>query len=367
MIQEINQEMFTTLLSKLKSFKLSKSYIDGPIVTTNRWESYLYSTSFSYWQTYTFQQDPERDGYMIRYFPSTDYKFSLRAQIPLDFVDDQIFNDRPKFIIPLELNKANSEVYIDKSYNDMAAEKITQSGLDPLDCVVTELYLKTQGNSLENFIEYLTCKLLIEEGYLVENQPIFSDINYNIQVKNPDFGAYCIPDTQELLKEYGILNGGGFLSELSLYRIRGKATRKRSKIPEVDQFIVGEAKTGSSGKKPFVTQAKNYYGKGFFHKFLQITPNYNSFEGWYDYIKFNPNGKISHVVSEQERTIYREQRGEVLKEALIQKIKFYLLQNLYFPELLELIGKTPKSLYSLNEIVNGLEIEEILNFLEIVN
>lgn len=366
MISEINQELYINLLSRLKSSKICKDYVDGPIVTMNSCESYLYSTCFPYWQTYTFRHDSERDGYRIKHFPLTGYKLSLDTQIPLDFLDDQLFNDNPKFIIPFEVNKANSDVFIEKRYNDVAVEKIKQSGLNPLDCIVTELYLKTKGNSLENFTEYLTCKLFIEEGYLVENQPIFSDINYNIQVKNPDFGAYSIPGIQELLKEYGILNGGGFLNELSFYRIRGKDTRKRPKIREDEQFIVGEAKTGSSGKTTFISQAKNYYGKGFFHSFVQITPSYDPFEGWYDYVKFHINGKISHIKSEQKRNIYRKERGEVLKDALIQKVKYYLLQNLYLTELLELIGKIPNSLFNLNEMIINLKIEEILSFLKTV-
>lgn len=367
MIEEINQELYTNFLSRLKSFKTTDDYVDGPITKTNSWDSYLYSMCFPYWQTYTFQHDPERDGYMIKHFPSTYYKISLDAQIPLDFKDDQVFNDRVKSIIPFEVNKANSNVFIDKRYNDNAIEKIKQSGLDPLDCVVTELYLKTEGNSLENFTEYLTCKLFIEEGYLVENQPIFSDVNYDIQVKNPDFGAYLIPDVQELLKEYGVLNGGGFLSELSFYRIRGKDKRKKTKISQDEQFVVGEAKTGSSGKKTFNTQAKNYYNKGFFHRFVQITPNYEPFEDWYDSIKFYNNGKISHVTAKQTRNIYRKERGELMKGAVIQKIIFYLLQNLYFSELLELIGKTPNSLYNLNEMITDLKIEDILSFLTTLN
>lgn len=366
MIDEINRDLYVKLLSKLKSSKISKDYIDGPIVTMNSWDCYLYSTCFSYWQTYTFQCDPEREGYMIKFFPFTDYKISLDAQIPLDFMNDQFFNEHQKYIIPLEINKKNSEVFIDKRYNDTAVEKIEKSGLNPLDCIVTELYLKTEGNSLENFTEYLTCRLFVEEGYLVENQPIFSDINYDIQVKNPDFGAYSIPDVQELLKEYGVLNGGGFLSEISLYRIRGKDTRKRLKTSEVEQFVVGEAKTGSSGEGTFIPQAKNYYGKGFFHIFVQITPKYEPFEGWYDYVKFQTNGKISHIKAEQKRDIYREERGELMKDAIIQKIKFYLIQNLFLPELLELIGSMPKSLFNLNNRINNLKIEDILNFLDSV-
>ena len=366
MIDEINRELYVKLLSKLKSSKLSNNYLDCPVVTMNNWDSYLYSTCFPYWQTYTFQHDPEREGYMIKFFPFTDYKLSLDAQIPLDSFDDQLLNDRPKYIIPLEVNKANSEIFLDKRYNDEVVEKIEKSGINPLDCIVTELYLKTKGNSLENFTEYLTCKLFIEEGYLVENQPIFSDINYDIQVKNPDFGAYSIPDVQEFLKEYGILNGGGFLSEISFYRLRGKDTRKRQKFVEDVQFIVGEAKTGSSGKKTFIPQAKNYYSKGFFHKFVQITPKYKAFEGWYDYVKFHTNGKISHVLAEQKRNIYREERGELMKNAIIQKIKFYLIQNLYFPELLELIGKMPNSLFKFNERITNLQVEDILSFLDSV-
>ncbi len=81
MIEEINQELYTNFLSRLKSFKTTDDYVDGPIIKTNNWDSYLYSMCFPYWQTYTYQRDPDRNGYMIKNFPSTYYKTFLTPKL----------------------------------------------------------------------------------------------------------------------------------------------------------------------------------------------------------------------------------------------------------------------------------------------
>jgi len=359
---DTDRDLFVKFLHKTCGFKIFKEYTDGPIIIMDNWEAYRYARCFNLSQTYTFKYHEEEEDFLIYRFPSTDCKLNLEYQTHLDFQDIKFFTEHPIYVIPYELNKSVNEIYWDKQYNSDVVAKIQESNLNPEDCIITELYLKTKGNSLENFLEYIACKIFNKKGYLVENQIFFRNLGFEIDIKIPDFGAYKIPEIQNLLIHYGFIERGGFLYDLSFLRLTG---RKRGReINDKDDFIVGEAKSASAGYDTYKKQVKNYYSGGFFHKFLQITPKNPKILNWFDYLDFDEKGKVSHIIPKERQVIHRENQVKLLKKAIIRKIKFYLLQNLYFSELLDLISKKPKTLFQLNKLLYELKLEAILDFLD---
>lgn len=366
--KDIDYELFIRLLQKTCGFEVYKDFVNGPIIEMDTWEAYHYARTFEAYksQTYTFQYSEQENKYMIYRFPPTDTKLNLEYQTHLDFKNAEFFKPSKKYIIPYEVNKSVNQVYTDTRYNDIAVDQIIQSKLKPQNCLITEIYLKTMGNSLENFLEYLACKIFIERDYLVENQIFFNDLNlkFDIDIKIPDFGAYRIPELQNKLIDYGFCDKGGFLYDLSFLRLRGRRKHIKHIKEEKDDFIVGEAKSASAGYNSYIQQVEHYYKRGFFHNFLQITPKNPRIKTWYGYLDFNESGEISYMIPDEKRSIHKLEEINNLKKGIIQKTKYYLLQNLYFSELLDILPEKPKTFFDLNRLINNTKLEKILDFLD---
>ena len=360
---DIDRALFIKLLHKTCGFKILKDLVNGPIIIMDTWEAYHFARCFNFSQTYTFNYSKLEEDYLIYNFPHTSTKLNLDYQTHLDFQDIAFFTTPTKYIIPFEIKKSVNESYWDKKYNTNAINKILESNLKPQDCLITEIYLKTKGNSLENFLEYIASKIFIDKGYMVENQIFFRNLNFEIDIKIPDFGAYKFLEIQNMLINYGFIERGGFLYDLSFLRLRGRKKGKQLD-DEDDDFIVGEAKTASAGHKTYIDQVKNYYKGGFFHKFLQITPKNPRILYWFDYLDFNKNGKVFHIIPKEQKVIHGKRQINLLKKAIIQKIKFYLLQNLYFFELLDLIEEKPRTLFHLNTLIYNIKLDKVLDFLD---
>ena len=366
--KDIDRELFIKFLQKTSGFVVYKDFINGPIIELDAWEAYHYARTFEVYktQTYTFQYSEQENKYRIYRFPPTDTKLNLEYQTHLDFKNIEFFKPSKKYIIPFEVNKSVNQVFTDTLYNNIAVEQIFQSKLKPQNCLITEIYLKTIGNSLENFLEYLACKIFIEKDYWIKNQIFFNDLNLRdtIDIKIPDFGAYRLPELQNKLIDYGFCDKGGFLYELSFLRLRGRKKHKKYIKDEEDDFIVGEAKSASAGYNSYIKQVKHYYKRGFFHKFLQITPKNPRIQSWYDYLDFKENGEVSYIIPNEKRMLHKQERINNLKKGIIKKIKYYLLQNLYFSELLDILPEKPRTFYHMNQLINNIKLDKILDFLD---
>ncbi len=55
----------------------------------------------------------------------------------------------------------------------------------------------------------------------------FSNLNFEIDIKISDFGAYKFPEIQNMLIDYGFVERGGFLYDLSFLRLRERKKGKR--------------------------------------------------------------------------------------------------------------------------------------------
>lgn len=97
---------------------------------------------------------------------------------------------------------------------------------------------------------------------------------------------------------------------------------------------------------------------------MQITPKNPRILYWFDYLDFNENGKVFHIIPKEQKVIHGERQINLLKKAIIQKVKFYLLQNLYFYELLDVIKEKPRTLFHLNTLLNNIRLEKVLDYLD---
>ena len=361
LINEIDRNLFTKILEKSCNLKVNYDYndiFDGPVIEVDAEEGFHFvQTGSAYYLT-------EEENNL---FPFINYNIKLNEKSILDYYDEYkyIFQGK-KYIIPLVYTRTGAVNENNKIRKII--EKINESKLNFKDCIVAEIATSVRGNSLENFIEYVTSKLLIKKGFLVENQVYFYNLEHNLgTVGIPDIGAYRNPNIQNTLIDQGYIENGGFLHELSTLRVFGikKKTRKLKCIE--NEYIIGEAKTGSAGQAAFKEKEK-YFNWGCFHRFLQITPHQPRLKKWYDYINFFPNGKIEYQPSEnpKERTDWHRRRMEEFEQILLQKIKQYLLKNLNFLELLDLVKNHPTTLYNFHRNLVSLDLETIIQYINTV-
>ncbi len=361
LISEINRDLFTKILEKSCNLKINNDFneiFDGPVLEVDAEEGFNFvQTGAAYYLT-------EEKNHL---FPFINYNIILNEKSILDYYDEYkyIFQGK-KYIIPLVYTKTGAINESNKIRKII--EKIDESKLNFEDCIIAEIASSVRGNSLENFIEYVTSKILIKKGFLVENQVYFHNLGATLDtVGVPDIGAYRNLNLQNTLIDHGYIENGGFLHELSTLRVFG-IKKKTRKLKDMDnEYIIGEAKTGSAGQAAFREKEK-YFNWGCFHRFLQITPHQPRLQKWYDYINFLPNGKIKYQPSEnpRERTDYHRRRMEEFEQALQQKIKQYLLMNLNFSELLDLVKIQPTTLYNFHKNLVSLDLEIIIQHIDTI-
>lgn len=363
MIEEIDEEMICQILHRNFGFNLNAKFTDifnCSILELDAREAFNFVQTVNglSGRSYYFTEDRKP------LIPYVVPELTLNRWSILDWFYQfpELFKGR-KYLIPFRYNKTMEER---KTKEQRILHKIKDAGLEPRNCIVTEISYY-EGGSLEAFTEYVTSKLLINEGFLVENRIYFPDIEgvETIHTEGyPDFGAYKIPEIQDMLVRNHLIERGGFLHELALLRIFGKSHAVGFLKQSEPVFIVGEAKTAPISKKTFVEKEK-YYSMGYFDRFLQITPHRRAFEKWYDYVEFEKDGTVKFIWSESKREFLwnkelKVERKKAIEKHIIRKVRDCLLQNLDFREFIELAqGLESKTIHNFYE---GLNINQVIEF-----
>ncbi len=361
MIEQIDKKMVGQILNKNFGFTLNNKFIDifdCPIIELEAKEGFNFVQTVNGFSGSDGSYYLSADGKPRK--PIIYYELFLNEKSILDYYYDfpNLFKGI-KYLIPFKFNKT-----MEKKKFQIIFEEIKSAQLNPEDCIVTEISYAESG-SLEAFTEYIASKLLINEGFIVENQAIFP----GLQTKGvPDFGAYKIPATQNILIKNDFMIGGGFLHELALLRIFGKVSPKQFQEDGENTFIAGEAKTGNDGSYSIISKKEwKYLSEGYFDRFMQITPRYPRHKEWYDYIEFYKNGKVKVRWSNKKKDIleWQAERKKEIEKCVIQKVKSYLLQNLTFKELLDVAKPAkPKTIYEFYKNLSSLELSQTI---ELVN
>jgi len=159
-----------------------------------------------------------------------------------------LFNSS-KIIIPLEFN---SEIELQERLSDFV--NIIQE--PSTNYLIQRIEKSKKGNGMEPFMEYLSCEVIKNWGYIVENQ-----IPLTHSTGSPDFGGYRLIDTS------GIVPNRIHLLELSFIRL---GIEKSIDVIERNRIIVGEAKTATNEIKK---QLDKYLNTGLFNEGFEIHPD----------------------------------------------------------------------------------------------
>ena len=363
LIKEIDEYRIGQILNKNFGYSLNSKFIDVfgcPIVEFEAKEAFNFVQIVNglSGRSYYFAED----GQVIQ--PIIQPELSLNELSILDYYHrfPQLFKGG-KYLIPYRYNKTMEKK---KTEKQVILERINSAGLNPQDCVITEItYL--QGGSLEGFTEYVASKLLINEGFLTENQASFPKAKDIEGI--PDIAAYRIPQLQNTLIENGFIGYGGFLHELALSRIFGTISNTRILDEKQWIFLVGESKTGPTSQSDFLEKERKYFGGGYYDRFLQVTPHSPRFNEYYDYLGFDEDGTVRLVWSPEKQDVsnkeWKDMKKKELKTYIINKMKSYLLQNLTFNELTALVDKgKPKTLYEFHENLHSLELKQVAELIK---
>ncbi len=256
---------------------------------------------------------------------------NLAEKSALDyFADNAHLFQGEKYLNPFSYNKTMAKQIV-----PLVLDRLHKMGLNPQECVVFLLEAGTTGPG-EAFWEYVTGKLYAGEGFLVENQLQYLDID-----GIPDFGAYYLPNLQHLLQERHLIENGDFICDLAAVRVFGKlgAGTPLSHSTRENTFVLGEVKTKFPGQKKYIEQVYKYTRSGCFDRIVQITPGIRPLNRAYDSISINPPSIASIQESEESPLPQLEWQAkkkiEFTKDITLN-VKKYLLKNLTLSELIEL-------------------------------
>ncbi len=357
-IKEIDETKIGQILNKNFGFKLNSRYIekfDCPIVELEAKEAFNFVQTVNglSGKSYYFTED----GQVVQPIIQPELPLNKPSILYYYHRFPHLFKGR-KYLIPFRYNVTMERK---KAKEPTILQRIDSSGLSPRECVITEItYL--QGGSLEGFTEYVASKLLINEGYITENQASFPEVKDIEGV--PDIGAYKIPQVQNILIQGGFIEYGGFLHELALLRIFGTTPNRHALDEKESVFIVGESKTGRTSQSDFVEKRRKYLSGGYCDRFLQITPHRPRFNESYDYLTFEEDGTVGLEWSAEKQDIWnkewKDKRKMELEMCIIEKMKSYLFQNLEFNELITAVNKKkPKTLYEFYKALYSLELNQV--------
>jgi len=355
MIESIHNEEIVKIMNNSLKFNLDYSYSDifsQPLVELDPYSAFNFFCSVrnSYFSTESFEQIKIR-------IPE---KLSFNYPSILDYYKRYPFMfSGKKLLIPDSYTKSG-KINI-KNHLHHLKETLKKADINPCDCLFIEIYNSVEGQSMEDFVCFVASSLLINEGFLIENQPyIPSKSTSGI----PDIMALKIPSIQKKLIEYNLKGEGGFLHELALLRFFKIEKERAPFIDQNEVFLVGEAKTGKTSFSEFNQKEIKYFNGPFTH-FMQITPHRDKFEQYYTFVDFNSNGFVSLKWPDPSHKkigewVLNEQNA--LKEHLIGVIKDYLLNNLTVQELLSI--ENLKNCFTFYEIREKLMQMPLNDFLE---
>lgn len=182
-----------------------------------------------------------------------------------------------KYILFQDVSKRQSS-NIEKSI----FKYLTENGLQNEHILLYKVF--ESGSSFEPFLEYMTVKHFLKQGYLVENQvPWFQQkFAYNGKMLNggiPDFSAFH-SSISTYLYQYGIINknSGIILNMLPLIKCFEEFDIKKTKNTRDFQYelIIGEAKADKNSLDQALKQLEQYQSVGLATELYSIIPNLNN-------------------------------------------------------------------------------------------
>lgn len=255
-----------------------------------------------------------------------------------------------KYIVPIEFESEEHLVHILKGRSgDLDGKE---------NYIIQRIETSKKGNGMEPFMEYLTAEYFKHLGYIVENQiPLAHSIG------SPDFAGYGLSEVISKINHYGFLSGEGFhMIELSLIR-NFKSGEPKARSNVTHDFIVGEAKTGTSQMSK---QLEKYLDTGLFERGFEIHPSKTSPAKDYLGVISLDDKYIITVSLPQNKYLPTAQLSRDEYTAWLNNyVKFYLIANFTNDELkkfyLDIQGEEINKEADLVSFVGDLSVDAILD------
>ena len=349
------QEFFNIFKANFR-YKIVKTEM-GMAVKMSAKDAFIYSsiTGAGYFENPVYPFTPK--GLLKLFYNAFNYKFVS------GIFDNGVLKNSPyilskakkyllkgsKYIIPIEFESEDKLINLLKTKFEHVKNKE--------DYIIQRIEISKKGNGMEPFMEYLTAEHFKHLGFIVENQ-----IPLAHAVGSPDFAGYGLSKIISKINNYGYLSSKGFhIIELALIR-NFKRERKTGTGCAVNNFIVGEAKTGSL---IMTKQLEKYLDTGLFNQGFEIHPSkIKSSKDYFGLISLDSNFKIKVTFPVEKYTATKPLSREEYEIWLENYIKFYLIANLTNDELkkfyMEVKGKEINKESDLISFVLALKVEAIL-------
>lgn len=284
------------------------------------------------------------------FYNAMDYKFVTglfdnttlkNTPCQLAKAKEYLFSSK-KIIIPVEFS---TELELQSKL-----KKLIKASTDPAtNYIIQRIEISKKGNGMEPFMEYLTCEIVKEEGFIVENQ-----IPLTHSTGSPDFGGYRLKDATL------IIPNKIHLLELSLLRL---GIEKGLKKEDRDWLLVGEAKTSTNEVKK---QLDKYLKTGLFNEGLEINPSkLKAASSYTSLLTIGDDYRIKVIRKEENRDYVDPEKQSQYIEWLMNYVKYYLIANLTNDEFIAYYLKITKHPISSQEdvisFVNKLSYKEIID------
>jgi hypothetical protein len=348
---EINAEKFIATMHKNFGYPIVKTKL-GKGIKVDNMTAFIYSsvTGAGYLDNPLYPFTIK--GLTKLFYNAFDYKFvtglfdntTIKNTPYLLSKAKSFLFDSDKIIIPVEFK---SELELQKKLKEF----IEEVGNKSTDYLIQRIEISKNGNGMEPFMEYLTCEVMKNKNYIVENQ-----IPLTHSTGSPDFGGY----------KFKIDSTKGFsnmhIIELALLRLGIELSKLNV---DKENLIVGEAKTSTTSMK---AQLKKYMKTGLFNEGFEIHPNKSTpSENSYGIVYIDEDASIKVKESSETHNYLDENQQNKYIIWLNDYIKFYLIANLTNDEFMSLYKKrTGKEISNRKDVINfviSLSIDEIFKII----
>jgi hypothetical protein len=253
--------------------------------------------------------------------------FLLKEKFP------QVFNGQKKIILYKLESSERSNV------ESKVIKKILDNNQDPKDYILfkyRELY-----KGLEPFLEWLSFKYFVKQGYIFENQcPFFQQsFKYKGKILNggiPDVSAFKTKSLR-ILEEYNILNNkNGILINKLSNLLNFNLIKKPKKIKSNYKYdlVIGEAKTDISNLNQSIKQLTKYQNVELANSLYSIIPNCeNNGNEFFGEIYIN-NNKL--FVNNSKKKLNTNKKNQIIDENWLDiYIRINLIANLPFYKIIK--------------------------------
>ena len=349
-MKELYSDDIYEIFSKYYSIE---KFQDNTALILNPFEAFIFSsvTGASYLNNTTFPFSPRglvkivNDVFnprLVNGFFTTNFEFSntprmLNKKFPF------LFNNLKKLIF-IEI-KSHQE-YLDK------ISKLSSETESPYNIIVYPINITKKGNGLEPILEYLSCKIFSDQGFITEHQTPL-----NQKFGSPDFFAFQFNTSEVKISDNTISTGFHLLESTFLFHDGFKKNLISTPVDFSDNTskkIVGEAKVVTTNIKD---RLEKYLDTNFFDTSLQIVTSLSSKNIGNNYFSFDDSNQIIYNFNKNYQP--KKIDYENFDGWLLNYLKLHLLTNLNKEEFfnfkkdhnLKINNFYKLNLISLNEII----------------